>query len=252
MENKNFKIIYEDENLLAVDKPAGIIVFFESSDLPAENLAKTKDLEKEDKSLMDIVLKERPEIKNVGSPARYGAIHRLDKDTSGIILIAKNNNSLIFFQKQFQERKVEKKYIALATGVMKDDEGKIETLIGRSPKNRLKQKTYSLFSPEAKGKRIAITEYKVLENFKDYALMEVVIRTGRKHQIRTHLAHIHHPIAGDKLYGFKNQPCPKELKRQFLHAEYLKITMPDGKTREFKSELPEELRNILKNLKKYD
>jgi len=237
------KIIYEDENLLVVDKPAGIIVFLENEEGKNEGREST---------LIDLILEERPEIKNVGSPTRYGIVHRLDKDTSGIILIAKNNDSLIFFQKQFQERKVDKKYITLATGAMKDDKGKIETLIGRSPKNRLKQKIYSSFSPEAKGKRTAITEYNVLENFRDYALMEVVIRTGRKHQIRAHLAHIHHPITGDKLYNFKNQPCPKGLERQFLHAEYLKITMPDGKVREFRSELPEDLKNILKNLKKYD
>ena len=97
----------------------------------------------------------------------------------------------------------------------------------------------------AKGKRKAFTEYKVLKNFKNYALIKVLIKTGRKHQIRCHLSYLGHPIAGDKLYGFKNQPCPKGLDRHFLHADYLKIELPKGGKKEFKSELPEDLKKVL-------
>lgn len=99
--------------------------------------------------------------------------------------------------------------------------------------------------PGASGKRDSVTEYKVIERFKDYDLIEVKLRTGRKHQIRAHMAHLGHPIAGDKLYGFKNQPVPEELERQFLHASSLKIELPDGQIKEFKSKLAKDLEKIL-------
>ena len=201
------KVIYEDENVIVFDKPAGV-----NSD----------DFEKR--------------------------VHRLDKDTSGIFLVAKNDKALEFLQKQFQERKVIKKYLALVAGNLKDKEGTIETLLGRSPKDRRKQKNFLQNQPEAEGKRKAVTEYKALQRFKDYDLVEASPQTGRKHQIRAHFAHLNHPIAGDKLYGFKKQYCPKELNRQFLHASYLKIKLPTEIEKEFSSELPEELNKILRSL----
>ncbi len=172
-------------------------------------------------------------------------VHRLDKDTSGILLVAKNDESLEFFQKQFQERKVEKKYLALVVGNLKNKEGEIKTLLGRSPKDRRKQKVYLAQDPQAEGKREAVTKYRTLQRFKDYDLIEIEPKTGRKHQIRAHFVYLGHPILGDKLYGFKNQPCPKGLNRQFLHASWLKIKLPSGKIKEFKSELPEELKLCL-------
>ncbi len=201
------KVIYKDENVLVIDKPAG-----------------------------------------VNSDSFEKRVHRLDKDTSGILLIAKNDKTLDFLQKQFKERKVEKKYLALVIGNLKDKEGKVETLIGRSPNDRKKQKVYLFLEPGVENKRKAITEYKMLQRFKDYDLIEAEPQTGRKHQIRVHLSYISHPIAGDEVYGFKNQPCPEGLKRQFLHATYLKIKMPDGKMKEFKSELPEELKKVLEKI----
>ncbi len=213
MQNSRLKTIYEDDDLLVIDKPAGV----NADDIPRR-------------------------------------VHRLDKDTSGILLVAKNDKALEFLQKQFKERRVEKKYIALVTGNLKTERGKIETLIGRSPKDRRKQKVYLPGEPESKGKREAITEYKVLKKFKNYTLIEAIPKTGRKHQIRTHFAYLGHPVAGDKLYGFKNQPTPKGLKRQFLHANYLKIKLPKGApdkagTREFNSGLPEDLKLCLQSLK---
>jgi len=203
-----FQVIYEDENVLVIDKPAGMIV----DDIPKR-------------------------------------VHRLDKNTSGILLVAKNDKALEFLQKQFKKGKVIKKYLALIIGNLKQDRGRIETLISRSPKDRRKQKVYLPGEPGAEGKRKAITEYKVLEKFKNYTLIEVEPKTGRKHQIRTHLAYLGHPIAGDKLYEFKGQICPERLKRQFLHASYLKIKLPQGKEIEFKSDLPKDLKNVLRNLK---
>ena len=175
--------------------------------------------------------------------------HRLDKDTSGVLLAAKDDKTLEFLQKQFAERRVEKRYIALVTGHLKNDSGIIETMLDRSPKDRRKQKAFLAQDPEAQGKRTAITKYKVLQKFKDYDLIELEPKTGRKHQIRAHMAYLGRPIAGDKLYGFKNQITPKNLNRQFLHAAYLKIEMPSGEIKEFKSELPNDLKLCLAQLK---
>ena len=203
-----FQIIYEDDDLLVIDKPAGMVV----DDIPRR-------------------------------------VHRLDKDTSGILLVAKNDKALEFFQKQFKERRIKKKYLCLVVGNLKNKEGEIKTLLGRSPKDRRKQKVFLPQEPGALGKREAITKYKVLERFKNYDLIEVEPKTGRKHQIRAHFSYLGHPIAGDKMYGFKNQPCPRNLKRQFLHASYLKIKLANGEFKEFNSELPSDLKLCLQNLK---
>ena len=197
-------VIYEDENIKVIDKPAGV-----NSD----------DFE--------------------------GRVHRLDKDTSGILLIAKNDETLEFLQRQFKERKVEKKYIALVVGHLKSERGEIETLLGRAPQDRRKQKAFLPQSPESAGKRQAKTSYRVLQRFENYDLIEAEPRTGRKHQIRAQLTYLGHPIAGDKLYGFKGQICPKNLNRQFLHSSYLKIELPNGQTKEFTSELPNDLKLCL-------
>ena len=203
------EIIYEDENVRVLDKPAGV----NSDDFKRR-------------------------------------VHRLDKDTSGILLLARDDKTLEFLQKQFQEGKVEKKYLALVVGNLKNSTGKIEALIGRSSGDRRKQKVYLPHEPKTEGKRKAVTKYKVLQRFKNYDLIEAEPQTGRKHQIRTHLAYLNHPVAGDKLYGFKGQICPQNLKRQFLHASYLKIKLPSGQEKEFKSELPKDLKEILNNLKR--
>lgn len=232
----DIKIIYEDNDVLVVDKPAGIITF------PEGDIS-------EEKTLIDSLIEKYPELKNTGEPPRYGIIHRLDKDTSGILLVAKTTEALIFFQKQFKNREVKKKYIALVAENIKKDKGEIKTLIGRAPGDKRKQKAYLPNEPGSEGKREAITKYKVLQKFKDYTLLEIKIETGRRHQIRCHLSYIQHPITGDKMYGFKNSPVPEGLTRQFLHASYLKIKLPDHTIKEFQSELPEELKNIINNLK---
>jgi 23S rRNA pseudouridine1911/1915/1917 synthase len=228
-------VLYEDENLLVIDKPAGLTVLPEG---------KTNG-----KTLKDYLLEKYPYLKELEGLWRWGIVHRLDKDTSGILLVAKNKNSYEFLQKQFQEKKVTKRYLALVMGNIKEEEKeKIETLIGRSSGDRRKQKVYLPNEPGANDKRTAITEYKVLKNFENYTLIEVSPKTGRKHQIRTHLAFLHHPIAGDKLYSFKNQITPPGLKRQFLHASYLKIKLPDNNEKEFESDLAEDLKDVIKKL----
>jgi 23S rRNA pseudouridine1911/1915/1917 synthase len=236
----DLKTLYEDNDMLAIDKPAGIVVFPENI-----GVSDTPPL-----TLIDVLLEKYPDLKNVGEMPRYGIVHRLDKDTSGILLVAKTPEALIFLQKQFKNREVEKKYTALATGTVKEDSGTIHTLIGRAHSDPRKQSAHSLEYSGKTGLREAITDYKVLERFAEYTLLEVQIKTGRKHQIRCHLAYLRNPIAGDKLYGFKDSPTPQGLERQFLHAGYLKIKLLDGKEKEFTSDLPEDLKTILKGLTK--
>jgi len=235
------KIIFEDENVLVIDKPAGIVVF------PEDEIKR--------KSLIDYLLEKFPNLKNVGESPRYGIIHRLDKDTSGILLVAKNNKTLKFLQQEFKEGKVFKKYLALIVGRMEGKEGEIKTLIGRSPKDRKRQKAFLPHEPQSKkkGLRVAITKYKALKYLSDernkYTLVEVSPKTGRKHQIRVHLAYIGQPIAGDRTYGFKRQPTFKGLNRHFLHASVLKIQLPNNKEKEFHSPLPDDLKAVLDRFK---
>jgi len=260
------RIIYEDDDLLVIDKPSGITVFpaaprgepRQEREGKVSSFAKATE-DKERKTLIDYLLEKFPNLKNIGKPPRFGIVHRLDKETSGILLIAKNDKALKFFQKQFEERKVTKKYLALVVGNIKENQGKIETLIGRSPKNRKKQRVYLPFEPLAKEKKLreTITEYKVLTRLRQgfggqeryYTLVEAIPKTGRKHQLRVHFSNLGHPIAGDKLYGFKNQPGPKDLSRLFLHSHYLKIKLSNGEEKEFKSGLPKDLVKTLENLR---
>jgi 23S rRNA pseudouridine1911/1915/1917 synthase len=234
----DIKILYEDSDVLVVDKLTGIVVFPEG-----------QTLIRGEKTLIDYLIEKYPELKRAGEAPRYGIVHRLDKDTSGVLLVAKTSEALIFLQNQFINRRVEKKYTALAVGSIKEEKGQIKTLIGRAKQDKRKQKAYPLDYPDKTGKREAETLFEVIKRFKEYTLLSVQIKTGRRHQIRCHLSFLQHPIAGDKLYGFKGQPVPDGLQRQFLHASYLKIQLPDGEAKEFNSELPEDLQNILNNLK---
>ena len=234
----DLKILYEDSDLLVIDKPAGLIVFNENG-MVSETIQST---------LINVLLEKYPDLKSAGEPPRYGIVHRLDKDTSGLLLVAKTTEALIFLQKQFINRRVEKKYTVLVCGVVKDEFGTIHTLIGRSKSDPRKQTAHSLEYKGKTGLREAISEYRVLERFSGYTLLEVGIKTGRRHQIRVHMAYLRHPVAGDKLYAFKDSLTPEGLTRQFLHASYLKIQLPNKKTKEFKSELPRDLQLIIEKL----
>lgn len=227
------KIIYEDASLLIVDKPPGMPVFREG---PGEGMY-----------VAEALSSQYPELLKLGEEYRYGIVHRLDKDTSGVLLVAKTKESFQHFQEQFKERKAKKTYVSLVVGNLKEKEGVIEGKLGRSPNDRRKQKVFADPAPESA--REATTAYKVLEEFPEFTLLEASPKTGRKHQIRAHLAHIHHPIAGDKLYGFKNQGVPQGLERQFLHASSLKIRMENGKEKEFHAEIPEDLQAVLNTLR---
>lgn len=218
-----------------IDKPAGIVVF------PEGNI--------KEKTLIDFLIEKQPELENTGESPRYGIVHRLDKETSGVLVVAKNDDTLKFFQKEFKESRVKKEYIALCSGNVSRDKKIIETLIGRAPKDRRKQKAFPLYQSQISGLRKAITKLEVLKKFKNYTLIKAVPRTGRKHQIRCHLAHIGHPIAGDKIYGFRGQSAPDNLTRQFLHASAIEIEAPTGKWGKFFSELPPDLQSVIEKAK---
>lgn len=176
-------------------------------------------------------------------------IHRLDKEASGVFLVAKDKKAQEFYQSQFKQRKVEKKYWILVYGNLKNKKGEIKSYLGRSPKDRRKQKVFSFLEPHSGKLRWAETYYRVLKKFENYDFIEVIIKTGRKHQIRVHFAYLGHPVVGDKLYAFKNQKSNLLLDRLFLHCFYLKIKLLNGREKEFYSPLPEELENFLKKLK---
>lgn len=230
----NLNIIHEDDTLLVVEKPAGMAVWKEG---PGEG-----------KTVGEALGEQFPSQQALGEEQRYGILHRLDKDTSGILLVAKTPEAFSFFQKQFQDRLVQKKYLCLVEGNVREEKGRIETLLGRSSGDKRKQKVFIPGEPDSAGKREAITEYQVQERYLGYTLLEMYPRTGRKHQIRVQLASLGHPIAGDKLYGFKNQKVLAGLQRHFLHASSIRVAYPDGTTHEFTSELPEDLRIILKSI----
>ncbi len=222
-------LIYEDKHLIALNKEPGIVVF-----------------SNEGETLSRSIISSYPSLKGVGGE-RNGAVHRLDKDTSGVVLFAKNEKVFHFLQKQFLERKTKKRYIALVFKCVTKDSGEITASIGRSQKDRRKQRAY----PGEKGKRDAITSFRTLKRFETHSLLEVFPKTGRKHQIRCHLAYIGHPVAGDKLYGFKDQIDPPGLKRHFLHAESIEIEVPDGGTKKISALLNNDLKVVLENLIKY-
>ncbi len=223
--------IYEDENLIAIEKPSGLATLNEGN---------IKE------SLEDLLIKRHPYLKKI---ERSGIVHRLDKGTSGIILCAKSNQSLLFFQKQFKTREIEKEYKCLCRGILPSEKGLIDYPIGRSKKDYRKQKVYSSFE-EKESARDALTEYIREEIFDNYTLLRVMPKTGRKHQIRCHLAHIGYPLAGDNLYSFKNQKDPDGLERIFLHSSSIKPKLPSGKKIEIKSDLPEDLKKVLEKLRK--
>lgn len=229
------EIIYEDDNMLAINKPAGLVVH--------------PDKHHESGTLIDQIIKIRPEIGGVGDEpkTRPGIVHRLDKDTSGVLIIAKTQESFEFLKKAFQEHKIEKKYIALVVGFIKEKNGEINLPIGRSYKDPTKR----VAKGKMRGKiRDALTYYKVLEQIQDYTLLEVSPQTGRTHQIRTHLKSIGHPVVCDSLYAGKLLKCPLGLKRHFLHASSLELTTIDESRLKIEAELPEDLEKTLEGLRK--
>jgi 23S rRNA pseudouridine1911/1915/1917 synthase len=225
------KVIFENSDLLIINKAAGMVVH------PALGHASG--------TLANAALGHDPDLEGVGGEKRPGIVHRLDKDTSGLIVIAKNDTSHQWLQQQFKERTVSKTYITLVEGQPRTPTGRIEAPIGRDSTHRQKMAVTS----ETKG-RASVTEYYTKETFPLHTLLEAHPLTGRTHQIRVHMAFIGCPVAGDTVYGRKKVTVP--LTRQFLHAARLQICLPGEKEpRTFEAPLPEDLQDCLLYLRKH-
>ena len=223
------EIIYEDSDIIVVNKPKGLVVHPGSGN-PDGTLVN---------SLMNIC---KDSLSGIGGEIRPGIVHRLDKDTSGILVVAKNDKSHINLSEQIKNHEVEKTYIALVRGIVKENEATIDMPIGRSPKDRKKM------AVGQNGKN-AITNFKVIERFPqdNCTLLEVKIETGRTHQIRVHLSHIGYPIIGDEVYS--NGKNEWNVSGQCLHAWKLEFIHPiTGEKISLEAEIPEYLKNIIKEL----
>ena len=223
------EILYEDKNLLVINKPAGMVVH------PSAGHSEG--------TLVHAVMGHAPFLEGIGGKMRPGIVHRLDKDTSGLILIAKNDNSHQWLQRQFKLRDVDKIYIALVDGCPATPTGRIIAPIYRDRAQRKKM----VIAPEGKG-RPSVTEFQTIKQYANHTLLKVHPLTGRTHQIRVHLASLRIPIAGDSVYGHKKQSIV--IGRHFLHASELSIRLPgERKKTTFRAELPDELAEVLENLK---
>ena len=218
-------IVYEDEYLVVVNKPADMIVH------PAGKICSG--------TLVNALLYHcQDSLSGIGGVIRPGIVHRLDKDTSGLIVSAKNDFAHLDLSRQIKDHQVTKKYLALVHGNMKDDSGIIDAPIGRSLKNRKKMAV-----TEGKS-REAITQFQVLKRFSGYTLVEAVLRTGRTHQLRVHLAFIGYPIVGDQLYGQRKQGL--NINRQALHSHILGFVHPSSKKyMEFSAPLPQDMQELI-------
>ena len=224
-EKINIEYIYKDQDIILINKPAGIIVH------PGTKNPKH--------TLLNGILNDFPEIKYVGNPERPGIVHRLDKETSGILIVARNNRSFESLSNMFKSRKIHKEYVCLVKGIVNPVEGTINSPIARHPRLKIKQAIV------INGKE-SITKYKTMKNIKNFSLLRIQLFTGRMHQIRVHLSSIGHPILGDSLYGKKNNEL---FKRHFLHANKIVFDHPITKNlMEFKSDLPKDLEKILNNI----
>ena len=220
------RIIYEDEDIIVVDKPAGIAVH------PAPGHSSH--------TLVNALFSRLSGMVESGGEDRPGIIHRLDKDTSGVMVVAKNTPAQQDIMDQFKARTVVKRYRVLVKGHLTPPEGIIEAPVGRDPRHRQQMAVV----PESRG-RDAVTEYTVIDYIGDYTLLEVRPVSGRTHQIRVHLKAIGFPVAGDNVYGVKVPP----LKRQFVHASTLGFILPStGEYTEFTSPIPSDLEQVLREL----
>jgi 23S rRNA pseudouridine1911/1915/1917 synthase len=228
-ENIPLDIVFENDDLLVVNKPAGMVVH------PSPGHSSG--------TLVHAALGYIPELEGIGGEERPGIVHRLDKETSGLIVVAKNERAHRWLQDQFRTRAVEKIYLALVDGKPRTPTGRVEAPIGRNTTHR---KLMSVV-PLEKG-REAVSEYRTLESFPDHTLLEVHPLTGRTHQIRVHMAFLGCPVVGDTVYG-KHRPT-LNIDRHFLHAHKLKIILPDKQVPTFfEAELPVELKMILEQLR---
>ena len=232
-------IVYEDDNILVLNKPSGLITH-------PKNSTDTQP------SITSWLIKKFPQLKDIGEPfiasgtpiSRVGVVHRLDKDTSGLILVAKSNDAFLYLKNLFQTHQIRKSYQTLVYGKPKNPHGVITAPLGRIGLKR----TTQIIGNKLIDEKDAITEYAVLKSFPKYTLLDVSPKTGRTHQIRVHLKSIGCPIAGDPIYTPKGWQRPPGLNRLFLHAYKLEFKTSDGKQLVLEADLPEELQRVINML----
>ena len=224
------EILYEDDDIIIVNKPKGMVVH------PANgNYTGTM--------VNSLMLSHQGKLSSINGVIRPGIVHRIDKDTSGILVVAKNDNAHKKLAAQFKVHSIKRKYIALVKGIIKEDSLTIDMPIGRSVKDRKKMTVTN------KNSRSAVTHIAILKRFysSNVTLVEAQLETGRTHQIRVHMAYIHHPLVGDEIYGKKDNKF--KVQGQMLHAKYLGFVHPStGKFVEFEKDVPEYFKEILKSL----
>jgi 23S rRNA pseudouridine1911/1915/1917 synthase len=223
-ENIPLNILYEDHDIIVINKPAGIVVH----PAPGHNTG----------TLVNALLNHCSDLAGIGGELRPGIVHRLDKDTSGVMIVAKNEEAMRKLVSQFKAGNVYKQYLALVHEIPVPSSGTIETLIGRSGHNRKKM---SAQPPRGKN---SITHYETVKTFQKASMIRVIIKTGRTHQIRVHMSHIGNPVIGDKQYGRRNKL--RIADRQMLHAEVLALKHPvNGKKMRFKAPMPEDFKKTI-------
>ncbi len=221
-------ILYEDGDLLVIDKPAGLVVH------PAPGHPAG--------TLVNAILHHCPDLQGVGGVQRPGIVHRLDKDTSGLLLVAKNDRAHRHLQAQFKDRTIAKTYLALLVGHLEPSRGRIDAPIGRHPHHRQRMAVLPT------GGREAVTDYEVIDYYSGATLVTAHPRTGRTHQIRVHFASLGHPVVGDVVYGPRRDRFG--LERHFLHAHRLRFRRPsDEADLDFSSPLPPDLQAVLDGMK---
>ncbi len=221
-------ILFEDNDLLVVNKPPGMVVH-----PGAGNYSGT---------LVNALLDHCHDLSGIGGVVRPGIVHRLDKDTSGLLVVAKNDRAHLSLAIQLKEHTMSRKYMTLVHGEIREPKGMVDAPIGRDPRDRKKKAVIT------RNARPAVTRYRVLERFGDYTLVECSLETGRTHQIRVHLAYLGHPVAGDPVYGPRKNPL--KLAGQALHAFALSFKHPsDGRQLEFTADLPPYFQQLLTDLR---
>lgn len=226
-ENIPLDIVYQDEDLLVVNKPQGMTVH------PASGVYTG--------TLVNALLYCVKDLSGINGVLRPGIVHRLDKDTSGLLVVAKNDVAHVELQRQIQSKECRRIYVSLLEGVLKQDEGIVDKPIGRSKTDRKKMDIVT-------GGRNAVTLFTVLERFANYTLVKFELKTGRTHQIRVHAKYLCHPVVGDRTYGFKSQKF--NLNGQLLHAQTLMFTHPKtGEAMSFTAPLPDYFERVLKTLR---
>ena len=225
-ENIPLNIVYQDNDLAVINKPQGMVVH------PANGVNSG--------TLVNALLYHIKDLSGINGVLRPGIVHRLDKDTSGLLVIAKNDVAHVELQRQIQTKECRRIYIALLEGNVKEDSGQIDKPIGRSKTDRKQMDVVY-------DGRNAVTNYEVIERYGNYSLMRFELKTGRTHQIRVHAKYMQHPVVGDKTYGYKN--CRWSLDGQLLHAETLIFTHPTtGRQMSFTAPLPEYFKRVLHSL----